>query len=329
MSSVPIHNENNTTRVYNFARPLRRARHTSHKTFQQQRVYDSKKRGKPYSKSQKRQDDILGTAIQRKILNWMKRFLIEKYIRHYTSVLDLCSGRGQDLFKYHHQRVNRIIMIDSAEEELNIARATYLEDANNLKSTLGAEKDPTFLCSDLRSNRLSITPKVNTVCCQLGLHYLWGHNAHIANIFHTITTSLEPKGFLLVTILDSTQIPEKGLDDHPYMWFSPVYIVEDREQEKQGKEEKEEKNHKRSKQAYDFKYKGRIMEPVQEFVITKQELLSECEKHSLKWIQDFGIDDVKQAIFAYHTNRDVPLEVSANDWKALRMYRCYAFQYCP
>ena len=321
--------ETDAKRVYNStsARPIRRQR-MSHYT------------AKPYTRTngmqrrnqQRKRDaqEILGTGLQRKVLNWMKRFLAQKYIKHNTAVLDLCCGRGQDLFKYHHQRVNRLIMIDAAEQELQFAQATYAQEEALFRSTFGRERAPTFLCSDLRVNTLTIQPKVETVCCQLALHYLWAEQEHVDNFFHTVTSSLLPKGFFLLTILDAEQIPVNGLKDHPYMWFSPTYpyAKEEKGEKKSEMLEGKEVEHE-EKRAYTFTYKGRITEPVEEIIITKASLLRECSRHSLKWIQDYNVDDVKQAIFAFHTNPDVPLQISADDWLALRMFRCYAFQYVP
>lgn len=310
--------------VYNFARPMRHSRH--------HRVGrgggKARQHGQPYNKRKYGEEEILGTGLQRKVLNWMKRFLLQKYIRHHTSVLDLCCGRGQDLYKYHHQRVNRLIMVDVADHELQLAKTAY-QEVEAFKTTLGRDKPPTFVPSDLRLNSLTLQPKVDTVCCQLALHYLWGQSHHIHNFFTTVTSSLRPQGFLLLTVLDADKIPKEGMENHPYMWFSPTYEYKHQQKEDGKEHNNTQQENETIKHAYKFTYKGRITQAVEEFIVPKTELLSQCEAHSLKWIQDYNVDDVREAIYAFHVNKEIPLQLSNDDWIALRLYRCYAFQYIP
>lgn len=328
-------------RAYNDYRPQRHPRfrgsgRRSGNPYNRNQPYDRNRSGLRSRHKQRESEDILGTKTQRKILNWMKRFLITKYIKYNTSVLDLCCGRGQDLEKYHHQKVNQLTLLDIAENELHMAKQAYHEKETEYRMTLGQTGEPRFQQTDLRSNVLFIQPKVQTVCCQLALHYLWGANNHIENFFSTVTGSLAAHGFLLLTIIDADKLPKDGLTTHPYLWFSPVYDVLVDEVKlppdndcKLDIKDTVSSNLKIKKQAYKFQYKGRIDNSVEEFVIPRSELLDQCTKHHLKWVQDFSVDNVWESIRHYHVHPDNPLQVSEQDWYALRLYRCYAFQFEP
>jgi len=50
--------------------------------------------------------------------NWIKKVLIHKYVPTKSVVLDLCCGKGGDLFKYHFRNVKSVVGVDIARSSL-------------------------------------------------------------------------------------------------------------------------------------------------------------------------------------------------------------------
>ncbi len=152
---------------------------------------------------------------QRAFNSFVKTTLIEKYSDQ-KWVIDLASGKGQDLFRYAKNKIENILFIDKDIHGLS----ELLRRKNALLVRL--EQDPFPMAMyvkqlDLNDNwennlvavgkNIDIPSKgVDLVVCNLAFHYLIRDEKHIDNIIKFIHKLTALGGHVIITTLDGKSI---------------------------------------------------------------------------------------------------------------------------
>jgi SAM-dependent methyltransferase len=237
----------------------------------------------------------------RQMCNLLKRWIYSKYIRPQSSVLDACCGPLTDGPKFAHQRIASYIGIDAVAEALEEAHFR----AKSTPIWMQRVKDYQFLQQDLRKAAFKIEPRVDTVCCQYALHYLWDSLEHIRTFLSSVEASLKPGGHFIITIVDEAHIPKEGIFNHPYVQMTVP--------ESSGEEQRK---------CYRYTFDGTVS-GVTEFVIPREELMKLCAEYSLKLVHSCRIRDVFPELAKMHPNPD---HFNDDDWKVMDLYISYVFQ---
>lgn len=158
----------------------------------------------------------------RKFNNFVKTQLIQLYTQNKTYkdgidwVIDLASGKGQDLFKYIECNIKNILMIDidqMALMEVINRKYTYInnKNINELSKIYIKQLD---LSDSYKKNLLEIQESkfglpndgVQLVVCNLALHYLIPNKKKIQNFIGLLNKLLEPGGIFIFTAFNGQKI---------------------------------------------------------------------------------------------------------------------------
>jgi mRNA capping enzyme len=168
----------------------------------------------------------------RKFNNSVKYTLINKFAKPGTWVIDLCSGKGQDIFKYIKAGVSNILFIDSNENNISeivnrkyinvdgVKKSNYNENYNeNYKKDYKKESTGIYVAgldlnADCKENINKLMERgipldktqTKLVMCNFGIHYLVGSTEAVENITMFINAILASKGRFVFTCLDGEKI---------------------------------------------------------------------------------------------------------------------------
>ena len=151
---------------------------------------------------------------QRSYNNQVKIFLIKKYCHRAELVVDLGSGKGQDIHKYQMALVNRILFVDGdriALSELNRRRYT-LSGPHNMHvqishADLRQQSELTLAhFSAAGVLREEEHHSVDTVVCNLALHYLMDDEKMLRNTLQLVKSMLKKSGRFIFTCMDGVQV---------------------------------------------------------------------------------------------------------------------------
>ena len=137
---------------------------------------------------QRQMDDMLPV---RNFHNWLKNSLIQTYCREGFRILDLCCGKGGDIFKYKHCKVAEYHGVDFAEAAIQTARMR----ANSITF-------PVHLDVHDMHQRLPSTHPFDLVSAQFCLHYFWSTEKHAVTFLQSVAENLRPGGYFLATFTD-------------------------------------------------------------------------------------------------------------------------------
>lgn len=248
--------------------------------------------------------------------------MYKEYVKPGSSLLDLAHGRGGDIAKYAYARISSLIAIDIDNDALAEAQFRAKTNTRFQKSV----KDVQFLCHDLRTSICAIHPNVDTVVCQFALHFMWQNESTIRTFFQSVTKSLKPTGYFIISILDTTAIPSSGtIDNHPY-----IFLKTDPSNKIDTKDTKITKdisstNIIEDNASYQFQFGQRICE-AKEYLIPQKELLKYAQEYHLELKQTTKIRECFQEVMEHaYTKPDLMKE----DWFTLDLYCGYIFQYNP
>ena len=143
----------------------------------------------------------------RRFHNKIKEYLYNKYCKKIPHLLELCSGKGGDLYKWFYNGVKYVDGYDISEKSIDECKKRY----NSLML-----KDKTlnynFFCLDLTKNDSyehiykNNNKGFDTVCCQFGIHYFFKSEETLKNIKKILDNSLNDDGYFIVSFLDNTEI---------------------------------------------------------------------------------------------------------------------------
>jgi hypothetical protein len=158
----------------------------------------------------------------RKFNNYVKDIIINMYntdTKNNTCidwVIDLASGKGQDLFKYIDSEIKNILMIDIDETALSeVIRRKYLYINNNrIKTKSNIFIKQLDLTNPYKQNIESINDSsfgipssgVPLIICNLALHYLIPTKTKTQNFCNLLNKFLEPGGIFICTTFDGKKI---------------------------------------------------------------------------------------------------------------------------
>jgi hypothetical protein len=165
-------------------------------------------------KSYFQQTDNKSYTASRKFNNFVKKELINMY-SDTKWVIDLASGKGQDLFKYLDCNIPNILMVErdyDAISEIINRKYMFVSDSQykNPANILIHQAD---LCCDAESNIARIRSTfhlpedgVPLIVCNLAMHYLIGNKASIINFVNILDAFLAPGGIFIFTAFDGQSI---------------------------------------------------------------------------------------------------------------------------
>ena len=129
----------------------------------------------------------------RNLHNWLKNCIIRSRCAPGHSVLDLCCGKGGDIFKYKHLGISGYTGVDFAAAAVQTARARASSVAF-----------PIELCvKDLRRPLQLRDPSPrDVISAQFCLHYFWSSEDVASTFLESAARHLKPGGRLIATFTD-------------------------------------------------------------------------------------------------------------------------------
>ena len=106
-------------------------------------------------------------------------------------MVDLCCGRGGDIFKWEGAKVDKVLALDNHEESVKEAIERYKKVSRKIKPRIN------FVVHDVSCIKLSsfLNHKVSIISCQFALHYF-----DIATIIKEVSENL-CVGFFMPSLL--------------------------------------------------------------------------------------------------------------------------------
>ncbi|XP_018392844.1 PREDICTED: mRNA cap guanine-N7 methyltransferase [Cyphomyrmex costatus] len=190
--------------------------------------------------SQRNQSRIV---YMRNFNNWIKSMLINEYVvkvRQGKSfgtslkVLDMCCGKGGDLFKWKKANISHLICADIAQVSLEQCQQRY-NDMVNKKGSKDRGFAPIFSaefitadCTKVRLREKFTDPsmQLDFVSCQFAFHYSFESLPQAECMIRNASESLKPGGYFIGTIPDAYDLVSRwqNCDDHKF--GNDVYYVE-------------------------------------------------------------------------------------------------------
>lgn len=138
-------------------------------------------------------------------------------------IIDLGSGKGQDLGRYRDAKISNAIFIDNDPTALNmLAQKQY---SVIKKEQSGSNMRAYTIVSDLTDPAEKILEKIgaitgaraDAVVCNLAIHYMTTTTEHIDNLGLLISRVLKPGGTFIFTCLDGKRVFDL-LEEHNGKW---------------------------------------------------------------------------------------------------------------
>lgn len=189
-----------------------------------------------------REDNNSQYTYVRKFNNFVKNNLNQLYNKKYTNniknegiswVIDLASGKGQDLFKYIEYKINNILMIDidnmSLMEVINrkhnyITNVHINHKTNIFIKQLDLSESFTKNVSAIHESRFGIsTDGVPLIVCNFALHYLIPTKKKIQNFVGLLNKLLESGGIFIFTAFNGKKVFDLLEKSDNGVWERPVY----------------------------------------------------------------------------------------------------------
>ena len=125
--------------------------------------------------------------------NFVKAYLIKKFIRPCGNVLDMACGKGGDLKKYKHNKVGFYHGLDIVPERIKEAEVRY----KNICCMFAA----VFSVSDF-TLPLQLSNKYDLISCQFAFHYAWNDMEKANQVLANIALHLSTNGYSILTYPD-------------------------------------------------------------------------------------------------------------------------------
>jgi len=230
----------------------------------------------------------------RKICNNVKKNLIKnatnnirKQGSNYVYLVDLCCGRGGDIFKWEGAKVDKVLALDNHEESVKEAIERYKKVSRKIKPRIN------FVVHDVSCIKLSsfLDHKVSIISCQFALHYF-----DIATIIKEVSDNLRSGGFFIGVvpdgdIIDNTLDKDTKIDNVELKRAGPSsYYIE--------LKDNSERNN--TKQYFEFR-----TERLREYMVRKHDLQTIAEANGLKLCnisnlkEDWNGNHISQLYFSF------------------------------
>ncbi|CAE7255062.1 unnamed protein product [Symbiodinium pilosum] len=169
-----------------------------------------------YSKRAQEQTDFQGADPTRRVKrfnNCIKTMLLEGFVddlKGDVRILDLCSGRGQDIGKYSREHracaVKSVVCVDFAIEAVEEARRRYRELHARSQQRGQLEFAASFYAGDCRDPTIFDKlvqdghAEFDVVVCQFALHYLLASEQDATTLLQRVFALLRPGGRFIATV---------------------------------------------------------------------------------------------------------------------------------
>lgn len=144
----------------------------------------------------------------RRFHNWIKRSLINLYAYNAEHLLDLASGKGGDIQKWHDAHVKNVVGYDFNEESIQEAQRRLSE--SNFQD-INVQFHVKNLATDVV---LPLPNPSNVVTCMFAFHYFFQSQKTFDVIIKSILNNLQINGFFVCCLFDGDLIMEKILSKH-------------------------------------------------------------------------------------------------------------------
>jgi hypothetical protein len=163
----------------------------------------------------------------RKFNNWVKIKIFEAVCKNEQWVIDLCSGKGQDLVKYIHLNIKNVLFIDNNINNIDeiISRKYLYYNQKHFKDT---SMSINTICKSaiditLPDDIAKFTKDCKFIVCNFGIHYLCYNLQSINNFVANITKTLQKGGRFMCTYLNGEKIFNLLVDKDE--WTSGKYHI--------------------------------------------------------------------------------------------------------
>jgi len=141
-----------------------------------------------------------------------------------SNVMDLASGKGQDMFRYAKRSVNNIMFVEYDKTALmELIERKFVLSKQNLKMHINVQQmdlNNAYKTNIKQITNSKIDIKYNYIMCNLALHYLIKNKNSIQNIAKFISNYLK-KGTFIFTAFDGKEVLNL-LSKHKGHWKSKV-----------------------------------------------------------------------------------------------------------
>ncbi|XP_008555901.1 mRNA cap guanine-N7 methyltransferase [Microplitis demolitor] len=174
--------------------------------------------------------------------NWMKSMLINEYLvkikdalPHGTpvKVLDMCCGKGGDLYKWKQGVISHLICTDIADMSVQQCESRYKDVANQANNNRGYAKifSAEFIAADctkvrLREKYKDASIQLDLVSCQFALHYSFESLPQAECMIRNASESLKPGGYFIATIPNANDLVYQWRQADGNKFGNSVYSVE-------------------------------------------------------------------------------------------------------
>ncbi|KAL7298703.1 hypothetical protein TKK_0008461 [Trichogramma kaykai] len=164
--------------------------------------------------SQRNQSRIIH---MRNFNNWLKSTLIKEYIdktkqkkslNDPLKVLDMCCGKGGDLYKWRDGYVTHVIFADIAAVSVEQCQARYRDLGNRRYPPLYTAEFLAYDCTKvrLREKYKDVTVQLDLVSCQFAFHYSFESLQQAECMFKNASESLKAGGYFIGTIPNAYEL---------------------------------------------------------------------------------------------------------------------------
>ena len=237
-----------------------------------------------------------------KINQTFRKYIIEKYVSKYgtySSVLDLCGGRGADEFNLYSNGVSNFFVVDNDttalkryfDRSLYINKLEYEPLTTNQKyksnwinlNLLNHKLDKNYndILSDLQS-RYEYRKKVDLVIMNFAIHYLCDDEEKITKLSEFVNKVLFNDGIFIVTYYDGDEIIQRIKENKAKIGPFDIEII------------KEEKDVTIAKMPLPTIKEGEDI--YSEEPLVKQETINKLEEYLEKYEDFYVYDDCKEYI---------------------------------
>lgn len=137
----------------------------------------------------------------RKFHNKIKLVYLTEFIKEPSSLLDLASGKGGDIFKWNSNKfIKRVDGYDINEESVT--------EAIRRRKNLKINKPMNFNVLDLSTKSLNCKEKYNVITSMFAFHYFFKSPDTIKTIFKTITDCSKEGTIIILTLFDGNLIKD-------------------------------------------------------------------------------------------------------------------------